>query len=148
MLLDARPGLHVDDLTVSYRKQVALDGVSLTAKPGAILGLVGANGAGKSTLFHAVIGRCRRVDLGPSPGYINGDHEAIAVWVDEGRTVLFPLGVLSRHPRDVRGDQPVHHRVELAAIGPVVALPVVGCLRRRIRTHQCQLQLPDPGQHP
>lgn len=50
------PALCVSDLTVTYKKFVALDGVTFTARSGSLVGLVGANGAGKSTLFQAVSG--------------------------------------------------------------------------------------------
>lgn len=59
MIVDSRAGLQIDNLTVAYKKQVALEGVSLTVRPGTLVGLVGANGAGKTTLFHAVIGLVR-----------------------------------------------------------------------------------------
>lgn len=46
--------LVVRDLVKRYHEKVALDGVSLRAEAGQLLGLVGANGAGKTTLFQSV----------------------------------------------------------------------------------------------
>ncbi len=57
-----RPDVRVEvrDLRVSYRRMwgrdLALDGVSLEAEPGAVTAIIGRNGAGKSTLFRALLG--------------------------------------------------------------------------------------------
>lgn len=48
--------LEIDDVAVSFGGLRALDGVSITAEPGTIVGLVGPNGSGKTTLLDAVTG--------------------------------------------------------------------------------------------
>jgi ABC-type branched-subunit amino acid transport system ATPase component/ABC-type branched-subunit amino acid transport system permease subunit len=48
--------LEVRDLTVKYGGTVAVDKVSLTVRPGQVLGLIGPNGAGKTSLIDAVTG--------------------------------------------------------------------------------------------
>ncbi len=49
--------LEARDLAFSYGGDVpALDGISLSLKPGASLGIVGATGAGKTTLLHVLCG--------------------------------------------------------------------------------------------
>jgi ABC-type uncharacterized transport system ATPase subunit len=53
------PVLEVDGVTKRFAGFVAVDGVSLTVRPGEIVGLIGANGAGKTTLLHTVYGRHR-----------------------------------------------------------------------------------------
>lgn len=48
--------LVVEDLTVSYGPVTAVDRLSLSVEPGAIVALVGANGAGKSTTVRSISG--------------------------------------------------------------------------------------------
>jgi ABC-type branched-subunit amino acid transport system ATPase component/ABC-type branched-subunit amino acid transport system permease subunit len=48
--------LEVLNLTVKYGGTVAVDHVSLTVKPGQVIGLIGPNGAGKTSLIDAVTG--------------------------------------------------------------------------------------------
>jgi branched-chain amino acid transport system ATP-binding protein len=51
-----RPGLDVSGLIVGYGSTTIVHGMSLTAAPGQVVGVVGPNGAGKSTLLKAVAG--------------------------------------------------------------------------------------------
>jgi branched-chain amino acid transport system ATP-binding protein len=52
--------LHADDLVAGYFPGVnILDGCSLTAKQGELVGIIGPNGAGKSTLLKAMFGLVR-----------------------------------------------------------------------------------------
>ncbi len=48
--------LKVKDITVRYKKKVALKKTSLSASSGEIIGFIGADGAGKSSLMHAIAG--------------------------------------------------------------------------------------------
>ncbi len=48
--------IQLENITVAYHDKVALHGVNLSLKPGAIVGLVGMNGSGKSTLFKTIMG--------------------------------------------------------------------------------------------
>ena len=48
--------LEVDDIHVSYGAVNALFGVTLSARPGEILCLLGRNGAGKSTVMKSIMG--------------------------------------------------------------------------------------------
>ena len=48
--------LRVENLEKSFNGVHAVSGVSLTLKPGQIVGLLGPNGAGKTTSFHMVVG--------------------------------------------------------------------------------------------
>ena len=51
--------LTVTDLHKAYGEVIALDGMSLTARPGRLLGFLGPNGAGKTTTMRAVFGLVR-----------------------------------------------------------------------------------------
>lgn len=48
--------IRVDDFHKNYRETVAVSGLSFSADPGQILGLVGPNGAGKTTTLRAIAG--------------------------------------------------------------------------------------------
>jgi len=51
--------LEIEDLHLAYGDAPALDGVSLSIEPGAIVAIVGANGAGKTSLIRAIAGMHR-----------------------------------------------------------------------------------------
>jgi branched-chain amino acid transport system ATP-binding protein len=48
--------LSIRNISVYYRKAMALDGVSLEVEQGSVASIMGANGAGKSTILRAVCG--------------------------------------------------------------------------------------------
>jgi manganese/zinc/iron transport system ATP- binding protein len=48
--------LHVEDLSVAYRKNTVLNDVSFSIEHGSLTSIVGPNGAGKSTLIKTVLG--------------------------------------------------------------------------------------------
>lgn len=50
------PLLDVSGISVSYGKVLAVEGVSLSVEPGAIVTVIGPNGAGKTTLLNALMG--------------------------------------------------------------------------------------------
>ena len=51
--------LRIENLSVHYGDEQALDGVSLTVDEGAIVAIVGANGAGKTSLIRTIAGMHR-----------------------------------------------------------------------------------------
>ena len=48
--------LSVQDITISYDGNAAVDNVSFDVETGDLLGIIGPNGAGKTTLFRAIFG--------------------------------------------------------------------------------------------
>jgi ATP-binding cassette subfamily C protein CydD len=68
--LTGPPAIEISELTVTFpgRELAALDDVSLSIEPGAVIGVTGASGAGKSTLLRALAG-----ELAPTFG---------SVWLD------------------------------------------------------------------
>lgn len=54
-----KAAVEVRGLRVSYRERVAVDDVSLTAKPGEVLAILGPNGAGKTTTVETMEGYTR-----------------------------------------------------------------------------------------
>jgi ABC-type branched-subunit amino acid transport system ATPase component len=81
--------LDVRGLTVRFGGVTALDKVSLTVRPGEIVGLIGPNGAGKSTLIDALSGFARPaegqillgdVDVTDLPAHWRVRHGLVRSW--------------------------------------------------------------------
>ncbi len=93
------PLLSVDGISKRFSGLQAVDGVSFTVPPGAIVGLIGPNGAGKTTIFNLIAGVFR-----PDAGTIRlGDRDItglrpdLACGAGIGRTfqVVRPFGALT-----------------------------------------------------
>jgi branched-chain amino acid transport system ATP-binding protein len=101
--------LEVRDLKAAYGQHRALNGVSLSVKPGEIVVILGANGAGKSTLLKAVAGICE----GQVSGAVQMRGEGLlglpAHKVVEQGIALVPEG------RGVFGDLSVRENLTLGA---------------------------------
>ena len=50
------PVIEVKNVSKSFRKTVALDGVSFDVPPGVVFAVLGENGAGKTTLIRSLLG--------------------------------------------------------------------------------------------
>ncbi|MEM7795376.1 MAG: ABC transporter ATP-binding protein [Cyanobacteria bacterium P01_C01_bin.118] len=72
--VQAPPQLDVVDMTKRFGNFTALDGVSMTLKPGTVHALLGENGAGKSTLVKCVMGFYR-----PTSGQVLIDQQSQVV---------------------------------------------------------------------
>jgi len=88
------PKLEVNEVTVRFGGNMALDAASLAAEEGHVTGLIGPNGAGKTTLFNVVTGL-----LPPTSGRLSID----------GRDVTR----LSPHKRARQGLARTFQRLEL-----------------------------------
>jgi ABC-type Mn2+/Zn2+ transport system ATPase subunit len=69
--------IRIQDAVVSYREDVALQGVSLEVRKGEFVGIIGPNGAGKTTLLTVINGLGKLVHgqawvLGSRPNGTNG----------------------------------------------------------------------------
>ncbi len=54
--LSMTSGIHVRDVSFSYRQNEVLKNLSFSVPGGRVVGILGANGAGKSTLFKLILG--------------------------------------------------------------------------------------------
>ncbi len=48
--------LQAENLQKSYRGRCVVNNVSITVRPGEVVGLLGPNGAGKTTTFYMIVG--------------------------------------------------------------------------------------------
>ncbi|MFI4951876.1 MAG: ABC transporter ATP-binding protein [Burkholderiales bacterium] len=53
------PFLEVKDMRKAYGAIKAVDGVTLSVRPGQIVGVIGPNGSGKTTLFNTILGQIK-----------------------------------------------------------------------------------------
>lgn len=94
---DDEQGLQVRDLTVRYGHDLAVDNVSLRARPGRVTAIVGESGAGKSSVIAACVG------LLPHQAQTSGTMVADGHLVDLARSAgKVPAGV-AYIPQDVTG---------------------------------------------
>jgi ABC-2 type transport system ATP-binding protein len=82
MVSDPGPAIDVRDVTCTFGKVRALDGLSLRVRTGTVVGVVGPNGAGKTTLIDVICGLVR-----PTRG---------SAWVLGENVVLQPAAVRAR----------------------------------------------------
>jgi len=89
--------LALEGVGVVRGRRAVVAGVSLTAEPGEMLGLVGPNGAGKTTLLRAALGLQRRsagaVSLGGRPLERLGEAEraALAGYLPQERRIAWNM---------------------------------------------------------
>jgi len=91
-MIEATPAVRLEDLTVSYRRQPAVHGVTGTFPAQSLTAIVGPNGAGKSTLLKAVMG------LLPAAGgriHLDGIHRRDIAYLPQASELdrSFPVSV-------------------------------------------------------
>ncbi|MGI8855771.1 MAG: ATP-binding cassette domain-containing protein, partial [Thermomicrobiales bacterium] len=50
------PVIEVRDVTVTYHRAAAIEGITVAFPARAVTGIIGPNGAGKTTLLHTMMG--------------------------------------------------------------------------------------------
>ena len=132
---DGPARLEVRDLRVTFGGVRAVDDVSFSAEPGAIVGLIGANGSGKTTTLDMISGL-----VSPDHGTVELDGVDLAEYMPEERARigmirsfqdcrLFPELTVVRRAHALRGRQArgvgaLHHPA--AAVGaPAPSVPSV-----------------------
>jgi ABC-type branched-subunit amino acid transport system ATPase component/ABC-type branched-subunit amino acid transport system permease subunit len=75
--------LSVADIRVKFGGRAALDGISLNAGAGEIVGLIGSNGAGKSTLMNVIGG-----NLTAAAGWVHVFGQDVTAWPPHERARL------------------------------------------------------------
>ncbi len=129
--------LSLDRLTVRRGGRAAVDGVSLTVKPGECIGLIGPNGAGKTTLMRAALG------LLPAQGHSSlaamprAARARTAAWMPQSRDIAWPVTVetlvaLGRLPHLPRGAR--LRPADRAAVEAAIARMELATYRHRIVT--------------
>ncbi|GAA3597166.1 ABC transporter ATP-binding protein [Kribbella ginsengisoli] len=73
--------LELRDVEYSYRRNVALRGVTLTVASGEVVAITGASGGGKSTLLHCAAGI-----LQPDSGTVRVDGQDLSALTEEERS--------------------------------------------------------------
>jgi len=101
--------VEIENLGIRYSRHVAMDGVSLSAMPGEILGVLGPNGSGKSSLVKAIAGILPhrgairfdgKVEHPSVIGYMPQDHHSRAALTVLETVLLGRLGQLGLRVSD------------------------------------------------
>jgi ABC-type Mn2+/Zn2+ transport system ATPase subunit len=94
--LNTEARLEVENINVSYGKNIALDNISFVVEEGENIALIGPNGAGKSTLFKALVGLIP-LDSGKIliHGFPAGYHIDCVAYVPQKEEIdwMFPITV-------------------------------------------------------
>lgn len=87
--------IEIKDITKSFSRLKALDGMSVTFSKGECIALLGPNGCGKTTLIKTILGM-----VVPDSGTIEFDHQPIAgQWLYRNRIGYMPQ--IGRYPENM-----------------------------------------------
>jgi ABC-type branched-subunit amino acid transport system ATPase component len=86
--------LEARDLRKSYGGVIAMDSVTLSIRPGEVVGMVGPNGSGKSTLLDVLCGRIK-----PDRGTVLINGRTLAERSRNGQHHPFPVFRTHQVPR-------------------------------------------------
>ncbi|MFJ6904693.1 ABC transporter ATP-binding protein [Streptomyces griseoluteus] len=126
--------IELRDLTKEYGGRRAVDGLTLTVRPGRVTGFLGPNGAGKSTTMRLVLGLDR-----PTSGTATLDGHPYAGLRDPLRRVGALLDARAAHGSRTAHDHllalAVSNRLPVTRVGEVLELTgLAPVARRRVRT--------------
>ena len=123
--------VSVDHVTKSYGRLMALSDVSLSVRPGEVLGLIGPNGAGKTTLFECLAGV-----LPADAGSVHAGGAALDAQARADRLAYIPDGIAPWPSQPLRwaldftlgffGGQPARRDEVIAQLGlePLLVSPM------------------------
>jgi iron complex transport system ATP-binding protein len=148
------PIIDLVEVTATYRERVALQGVSLSIRPGERVALIGPNGAGKSTLLAVVTGLLRPI---AGEARLSGDRVGALDRLTVARRLAVVPGVaglpfatrveevigLGRLPHEdpLRGPRPADRAAVAAAIERVGVGHLLGRDARELSLGERQLVL-------
>src|SRR4029078_12587714 len=143
--------VSVDHVTKSYGRLMALSDVSLSVRPGEVLGLIGPNGTGKTTLFECIAGvlPCETGTISVEGRRISPkERSAFIFYMPDGFprgpsqplrwSVVFPLGFF--------GGQPARRDEVIAQLGlePLLASPMGTLSKGHGHTAVQAIGMPNP----
>jgi len=144
-----RDGWGLTGVTLRFGKVVALDDVSVTARPGAVVAVVGGDGAGKSTLLRTLAGALRpeagvvRAPAADRIGFLSassGTYPDLTV-TENLRFAAAAYGVPGPVARE-RIDQ-LLARTGLGAVAARLAGQLSGGMRQKLGVVQAMVHQPD-----
>ncbi len=121
-MVGQRSGLGIRNVSVRYGELLAVDDVTMSVEPGAILALLGPSGSGKSSLLRAIAGLeplatgevlWDGIDLGRTKvhrrnfGFVFQEAQLFST-MDVGRNVAYGLGQMPRGRRSERVREMLH----------------------------------------
>ena len=162
----SRTVIEIENATVSYREDVALDGVSLHVASGEFVGIVGPNGAGKTTILTVinglgklVSGRVQVLDHTLKPGNGHGLRKRVGYVAQLPNidprmpmsvrevAMIGRYGRLGIFHRPGRGDwEIVDEMLELVGMSHLAGRPIghlSGGEQQRVAIARCLAQEPD-----